>query len=277
VLFDRFCTQTGDTVTGPKRLRSKGQRRLFRWVPRAWSRLPLAWKDFNFMIGGRFGFLVRLALGFAIFFCVSWMIFGETRGYYYQSRWEIVGAIVLAISGMCAGLEVLLQAGRIFGVERKRQTLSSLAVLPWNTGKIIRQKVLGFLPCLFPWIILALAGAAVGWDSLSREIERDLNFADFEWAQNRDELAVIVYVFLQSVLLLAMVVWLSLVMRRGALPASIALATLWNIVFGVCVDAVPHRDEYIAIIVGILLTAPVLIIVCRGIYTRVRGAAAEDS
>ncbi len=277
LIFDRFCAQTGEVVTRPKRKHGQGQRHRFKWVPRTWSRLPLAWKDFHFMIGGRFGFFARLVLGAVIYICVAWMITRQTRSYYYQDRSEVIGTIVMAIAGLCAGLEVLLQTGRIFGVERRRQTLSSLVGLPWTTGKIIRQKVLGFLPCLLPWVILAGVGAAATWDSLTRELTRELAFSNFEWENERDEVAIAVYVFLQSILLLLSVVWLSLLLRRGALPAAIALATLWNIVFGVCVDAVPHRDEYIAVTVGIFLTVPVLILVSRGIYLRIQGAAAEDS
>jgi ABC-type transport system involved in multi-copper enzyme maturation permease subunit len=276
MIFDRFCAQTVDVAPRPKRRRREGQRHRWAWVTRTWSRLPVAWKDFHFMIGGRFGFYARLALAMAIFFTVSWMVFNATRGY-YGPRWEEVSAIIMAIAAFCAGLEVLLQAGRIFGVERRRQTLSSLVTLPWSTGKIIRQKVLGFLPCLAPWLILAIGGLALSWEPLMQELSREIERASFNWEHDRDELAACVYAFLQGVLLLVMVVWFSLLLRRGALPAAIAVATVWNIIFAICVDAVPSRDEYLAIVVGILLTLPVLVIACRGVYVRIPGAAAEDS
>jgi hypothetical protein len=133
------------------------------------------------------------------------------------------------------------------------------------------------LPCLLPWFILAGVGAAVTWEPLSHELSREFASSNFDWERERDDVALAVYIFLQSILWLLAVAWLSLVLRRGALPASIALATLWNIVFAVCVDAVPNRDEYIALAVGVFLTAPMLILVCRGIYLRIQSSAAEDS
>jgi ABC-type transport system involved in multi-copper enzyme maturation permease subunit len=275
MLFDRFCAQTVDVAPKPKRRRKEGQRHRLAWVTRTWTSLPLAWKDFHFMIGGRFGFYARIALAMAIFFAVCWMVFADNRG--FRGGWEQVSAIVMVLAGFCAGLEVLLQASRIFGVERRRQTLSSLATLPWTTGKIIRQKLLGFLPCIVPWVILAIGGASVAWESLVNEVARDIQFARFDWESDREDLAILVYVALQAVLLVMMVMWFSLILRRGALPAAIAVTTVWNVVFGVCVDAVPNRDEYLAVIVGILLTLPALAVAGRGVYTRIRGAAAEDA
>jgi len=191
--------------------------------------------------------------------------------------WQNVSAIVMVIAGLCAGMEVLLQAGRIFGLERRRQTLSSLAALPWTTGKLIRQKTLGCLPSLAPWFILAIGGLLLSWEWSVEEFSQEFSRTSFDWENAREGLAMIAYVPLQAALLVVTVVWFSLLLRRGALPAAIAVITVWNIVFGLCVDLMPNRDFYIAIFVGVFLTLPALVIACRGVYFRIPAAAAEDS
>jgi ABC-type transport system involved in multi-copper enzyme maturation permease subunit len=140
-LFDRFCKEAPEVV---RRARKKRNGKVRRWGPvgRSWSRLPLAWKDYHFMIGGISGFFLRLAFGVAIFGIVCWG-FTESELPHRERYWrEAICAVVLGCAAFCAGLELLLLCGRIFGSERQRQTLSSLVGLPWSTGKIIRQKIL---------------------------------------------------------------------------------------------------------------------------------------
>jgi hypothetical protein len=276
LIFDRCCSHAGESAPVIRKSRNGRPRRWAR-VTRAWSRLPLAWKDFHFMIGGRFGIYLRLFVA-AVIFCIGW--WAVSRLYrtstYYRHAWEEIAAILMFTAGCCAALEILLLAGRIFGSERRRLTLSSLVGLPWTTGKIIRQKVLGCLPVLLPWILLAFAGFWMVRDPLLRELARELDSAEWEWRRNREEIAATCYVGLQAVLALVLVAWLSLRLRRGALPAAAAILTVWNIVFAICVDEVHSRDEYLALSVGAFLSAPVVVLMMRAVYRRIQLAAAED-
>lgn len=273
LLFDRYCAQLVELAPKPKKKRREGQKHRWSWVTRTWSRRPLAWKDFHFMIGGRFGIYVRLVLGAIVFTGATWIVFGMGR---YWSGWEQVAGIILVVAGFSAGLELLLQAGRIFGVERKRQTLSSLAGLPWSTGKIIRQKMLGFLPAFIPWLLLALAGFALVWEPILAELQREFEYSAHRPENQREVLAIGAYVFMQGVGLVMLVAWLSLRMRRGALPVAIAICAVWNIIFGVCVDDLANENEFIGVMVGNFLTAPMLVLLGRGIYTGIENVAAES-
>jgi ABC-type transport system involved in multi-copper enzyme maturation permease subunit len=283
LLFDRFCKQAPEVAP---RVRKARNGKVRRWGPvgRSWMRFPLAWKDFHFMIGGRFGFFSRAALGATIFGAVCWYANSITR--YGQVEWAEAGAVVIACAGFCAGLELLLLSGRIFGSERQRQTLSSLVSLPWSTGKIIRQKILGCLPVFLPWLLLALAGLFLAWEQLVEEFEEAYNRGQFRynwsgewtlfWRQNREEMGAFFYVTLQALLLIVTIAWFSLRIRRGVLPASIAVVVVWNVIFGLCIDEMHSRDEYIGFFVGTALTLPVLILVGRAVYSRIQTAAAED-
>jgi ABC-type Na+ efflux pump permease subunit len=284
LLFDRFCKQAPEAAP---RVRKARNGRVRRWGPvgRSWKRLPLAWKDFHFMIGGRFGFFIRVALGAAIFGAIYWFT-TDSAARYGRVRWDEAGAVVIACAGFCAGLELLLLSGRILGSERQRQTLSSLVGLPWSTGKIIRQKILGCLPVFLPWLLLALAGLFLAWGPLVEEFEDAYNRGQFRynwsgewtlfWRQNREEIGAFFYVTLQALLLVVTIVWFSLRIRRGALPASIAVLVVWNVIFALCVDEMHSRDEYIGFFVGVALTLPVLILMGRSVYYRIQTAAAED-
>ena len=288
LLFDRFCRQAPEAAP---RVRKARNGKVRRWGPvgRSWSRFPLAWKDFHFMIGGWSGLFLRVLFGAAIFGIVCWIFLeSEPNRYYRPSHWrEEICAVVLGCAAFCAGLELLLLCGRIFGSERQRQTLASLVGLPWTTGKLIRQKILGSLPVFLPWVLLALVAITFAWDAIAEEFWSEYRqwetqeSGPFEWREfwrrNRDEIAACCYVFLQALLLLVTIAWFSLRIRRGALPASIAVLVVWNVIFAVCVDEMDsHDDEYIALFVGVALTLPVLILMCRAVYHRIQTVAAEE-
>jgi len=226
-----------------------------------------------------------LGLGVAIFGAISWLTTDNARRYGHI-HWEVLGSMVIVCAGFCAGAELLILSGRILGSERQRQTLASLVGLPWSTGKIIRQKILGCLPVFLPWLLLALAGLFLVWEPLVEEFTDAYYRGQFRynwsgewnkfWRQNREEMGAGFYVVLQALLLIVTIVWFSLRIRRGALPASIAVLVVWNVIFALCIDEMHSQDEYIGLFVGVALTFPALTLMCRAVYLRVQTAAAED-
>jgi hypothetical protein len=94
--------------------------------------------------------------------------------------------------------------------------------------------------------------------------------------RKREEIAAFCYVGLQALLLMVMIAWFSLRIRRGALPAAIAVLSVWNVLFALFVDEMHSQDEFVGLGVGIGLTFPVLFLMCRAVYYRVQTAAAED-
>lgn len=277
LLFDRYCARVVDVAPKPKRKPKEGKRHRWGWVTRTWTRFPLAWKDFHFLVGGRLAFYIRLVCAFGATVAVILYGIHRRRNYSYNFDTEDVGAVMLVIAGWCAALEIILLASRIFGVERRRQTLSSLVGLPWTTGKLIRQKLLGVLPALAPWMILAMAGAFLCWDMLAGEIRREFGSPWRSPEMVRDMWTISAYFLLQGIILILLVTWFSLKLRRGGLPAAIAISALWNILFGITVDAAPRRDEFIVFAVGDMLSLLALALLARSIYNRIPAVASEES
>ena len=275
LLFDRYCSRIADLAPTTRKNR-RGKVRRWARVPRPWRHVPLAWKDFHFMIGGRFGLYLRLVLAGALFGGVCWLVLGSSEFQHAVRHREVIASITLFLAGCCAATEILLITGRMFGTERKRQTLSSLVTLPWTVGKIIRQKVLGCLPVLLPWLLLAITALVGAWDLILNELASEFRDQEWNWLALRDPISAICYVFLQAVLFLLTIAWLSLKLRRGALPVAIALITIWNIIFGLCVDETHSRNVYIIFFVGAYLTIPAVVFVAFSFYNRIQTAAAED-
>ncbi len=300
LIFDRYCA-TAEAAPGRVKKTKNGKPRRWAYVSRPWQRLPLAWKDFNFMAGGRFGFYFRLFMAGLILLgaCgIAWSSYqrqlewatnyGNSEGSYYSKAsvdarfWEQLSGISIVLAGWIAGLEVLLIAGRIFGAERRNLTLSSLVALPWSVGKIIRQKILGCLAVLLPWIILAAVGLSFNYRQIWEEIIREItNLTTFdEWGNYYllTAIGVVCYVCTQALLSLTVLVWFSLRIRRGALPATIATMTVVNVLGAVCLDSLnlDRRGEMLSAYIGFILTLITLIAMCRKTHRRIQLAAAED-
>lgn len=278
LLFDRYCARVVDVAPKPKRKPKEGKRHRWGWVTRTWTRFPLAWKDFHFLVGGRLAFYIRLFCAFGATIAVLWYGNRRRSNYsFYHMSMEDMGAVMLVIAGWCAALELLLLASRIFGVERRRQTLSSLVSLPWSTGKLIRQKLLGVLPALAPWVLLAMVGSLMCWDMLVREIRQEFWSPWRSPEMVRDMLSICAYFLLQGLMLILLVTWFSLKLSRGGLPAAIAVSALWNILFGVTVDAARRRDQFIVFSVGDMLSLLAVVLIARSIYYRIPAVASEES
>ncbi len=273
-LFTPCCADAGDTAGRPRKKKngSLKPRRLSIGRPK---QRPLVWKDWNFMIGGKPGFLLRLALAAAIYcgtYLLNHQIYVRYPSYIHEEyHWRQTSEMTLAFACMCAGLDLLLVTGRIFGVEYRQQTLSSLVALPIKAGRIIRHKILGCLPIFIPWLLLAMLGFAVHPRNLLYEFTEDT------FHMRSEELAATLYVGTQSLLLLTTIVWFSLKIRRGALPAAIAIIGGWNIVFGLFADTATREEQAILLILGVTGTVMALAWMFYAVHQRIQAAAAEDS
>ena len=301
-IFDRYCA-TEEEATARVKKAKNGKPRRWSKVSRPWKNLPLAWKDFNFMAGGRFGFYLRLFMAGLILlgaYGIAWSNYrrelewaashGETSGHYYSSKvsidayfWIQLSGISIVLAGWIAALEILLITGRIFGAERRNLTLSSLIALPWSVGKIVRQKILGCLAVLLPWLILATIGVALNFNKILEGIRWEFtSLMKFdEWQDKRrliTAIGAICYFCTQALLSLTVLVWFSLRIRRGALPATIATMTVANVLFFVCLESLnlDREGEMLSAYVGFILSLVALIAMCRKTHHRIELAAAED-
>jgi hypothetical protein len=289
MLFDRLCSDTGETVHRMSRKRKNGRPRRWTHVTRPWTRFPLAWKDFFFSSGGRIGFYVRFALVAALFVTAAALVFRpleQNRSFYSYRGWREVGEIGAIFAMIGAGIELLLIAGRIFGTERRLQTLSSLVTLPWSVGKIIRQKLFGALPVLLPWMMLGGLSLYFAFEGVWEDVALGLRefFEHFNWERYGDDLMIPIYVSLQAVVAPMLIAWLSLRMKRGALPTGIVILVIWNVLFAIMVDetnlwamGVSRRfAEVMALFVGCAISLIAIVLVGFRIYRGVPRAAADE-
>ena len=176
---------------------------------------PLAWKGFYFLVGGRVGFGVRLALVIVLGVVAAWAEggFGRTVGFK-----ETLHALVIVPLALIP-LESLLQVARAFHAEVQDQTLSSLAVLPPHRHPWLAGLVYGGMTAALPYGIVWVVAAAL----------HTLLLGDPVTPLSYGSAAACVYSF--AFLLGHLVAWLSI--RHGLGAVAIAIAAAAGLVFGV--------------------------------------------
>ncbi len=220
-VFELFCNEQHEAAQ-PRSLLARRTSKLRRLgAGRAWQH-ALAWKDFYFLTGGKGWMAIKfllyalpLALMVAMQLRLSFSPSVNVKAFGYFTLWV---SIVIA----CAELAFI--AASVFRQERQWKTLSSLAVLPMNMRQIAYQKILGCLPALIP----ALCYIALGLVCVSEDFA---NFTPKHWTL--DAVTGVGYVAAQYILFLHVVAVLSLYLRRGALPAAIAIHFVWNMLVGI--------------------------------------------
>jgi hypothetical protein len=173
---------------------------------RAWSN-ALAWKDFHFLSGGRPALIGRtLVMGLvpAVAFLVA---------HFSRSRMnsEDLGGVIVTVVLVAAFLEMLVMSARLFGEERKWQTLAAVMTLPIAPGGVALRKALGYALGLLPYAAWFIAGAILMGDAFGRAVGDVVSDA---WS----------WFFLAYVLLLFHIVaYISLILRRGAILLGFAI------------------------------------------------------
>ena len=266
LVFDRFCAGEGEITTS--RRRKKGWWNFARSRPSC-SR-SIAWKDFHFLSGGWRGMAIRTAICALIFFGVysyfRWVEHADPSHPYF---WRYTGGVTIGYAAMTFALDASLTASRIFGDERRQLTLGSLAALPKTTGFLIRQKTLGCLPSLLPYI--ALFSIALWLRSLSSTNN------DYEWISlSRNDRTIIFYIVSQSLLLPILIANLSLRIRRGAMPAGIAIVVALYILTAVTLDSSIGFGKREKLAIASIISLVLAVILAVGVYRRIPAAAAAE-
>jgi hypothetical protein len=268
LVFEWFCSEQGEAAPGRAVLRNKGRSAL--GAPgRAWSE-ALAWKDFHFLTGGKvwmavkFGFYALPLLGVALI----------PRYWWRTTSFEALGYFTIWLMLLIACLELAFMAASIFRQERKWKTLSSLAMLPMSTRRMAYQKLLGCIPALIPAAFYFTFGVICVSDDLLAWL-RDLWRGDRYHFFEGDLFLGIAYAFFQGVLFLHLVVWLSLYLKRGALPLAIAIHFVAHMFLGIVMGAV-MRDGQAMLFVLALMSAAASAVLHVLIGGRLEDLAAED-
>lgn len=226
-LFGRFCSGSAESVPGRKKGKTGGKSlRIPR--PGSWA---IAWKDFWFLIGGRRGLIYRfIGYGVLVFGFAKMML---SNNPFMQSK-DVAGMMIwIAFFGL--GIELQLGAARIFGIERKGLTLSSLVTMPVPLGRIVRQKVIGCLASLIPGMCFVALGLAMNPEYVDAFLKTMSRGGEDFW--------VFVYVISSTIAMPLLICWLSLKMRRGALASGIAIGVIWNVLFGMVMSNVRRYDS----------------------------------
>jgi ABC-type transport system involved in multi-copper enzyme maturation permease subunit len=180
-------------------------------------RNPLAWKDFNFMAGGR----VSLAVKFAAYgFLIGFIAFlSHTFG---RTAWrESFSTTAMVLMGIFGVVETVHQAGRIFAAERQWGTLSGLMVLPMSTARIAYSKALGCALGLIPAALWFLAGMLLVPEPLS-----------VDSAEIPRILFVVASVLVEALLVAHLVAWFSILVRHGGTLLALGVYFVGNMFFG---------------------------------------------
>jgi len=269
-LFDRCCATAGETI-GLRRRRSAAAfstSRLLRGRPSI--RRPLAWKDFHFMIGGWRGLGIRtLFAGIAFLGIYAWarLEYGVDQAF-RVFFWREVGRTTALVATFAFAGELALTASNIFGDERRKLTLGGLAGIPCTIGWLIRQKVFGCLPVLVPSVMLFAIGFLLNTES-QPESYGPIRIGE------RDAV-VLLYFFVQLLLLPVLVADLSLRIRRGAMPAGIAILVAGNILTAVLMIAVGGSNELDMLLFAAVAAFVIAIVLAADVCRRIPRAAAAE-
>ena len=280
MFFDLFCAKSaGDEMTGKGR--RVPRRGVWQIRSRPSAKRALAWKDFYFLSGGlrglfrRFMLCVLIAAGALLY--ARWRqaeldLFTSRMAISYPSGrqdifGEVSGDVMSTFAVALFAIETLLIASRIFGEERRDLTLGSLVTLPRTTGWLIRQKLLGYFPAVIPSLILWEIGLWVGfrghgspsaWLILSR-----LDAPEF------------CYLLIQALLLFALIAFLSLRIRRGALPSSIAIVITINVLTVVAITVSQIDSQNVLLLMTAVCAPAVPLLILKTYRAIPRAGAAE--
>jgi ABC-type transport system involved in multi-copper enzyme maturation permease subunit len=196
--------------------------RLKRFAPhRAWLVSAVAWKDFHFLYGGWIMLLVRWIGYCAISLAVG--IYGASGG---QGLTDAGAAIVWTMFAALS-VELCIVGSRILRTELRDKTLVGLAGLPLSMQHVMMMKLDGARRSLLPafaWMCVGFAlmiGNAL-WEGLGKNNLSHFNIFGM--------LIGLAYLASQVWLLAHLAAHFSLKFKWGALPISIGIVFLANIV-----------------------------------------------
>jgi hypothetical protein len=190
---------------------------------RAWSSCAVAWKDFNLVAGGRSTLLIKLVTYGALFafaFALNAYMQGLQMSFIdWSDTFKFMGASTMVIATLAFVVEMSLYCNRMFHQELKANTFTTLLMLPLSVPRLIAEKAAGTLLALIPCITMFLVGLAL----ISLEPAKDPTptyIAEIIFTSGFLTTALVVVFFWH------LIVYLSLVLKWGALVASIACMLL---------------------------------------------------
>lgn len=254
--FDPF-TREQVTAAPPRGLLTRRIGRLSALgAGRAWTN-ALAWKDFNFMSGGKVAFLARLVLVGLIPAVVVTCI-ASSGG---NPSKEDIGATFLWVSLLLLFLELVALSGRIFGEERKWQTLSAIVVLPYTPRQIVWRKALGCGLGLLPYAVWILVGAVLAGHGFAKFLGEAVKEVGF-W-----------FFLAYFLLFFHLIAYISLIIKRGAVLLAFAICFFGGQFLAIPISLMAFAGG-VNVVFTVLLVATIVLILLlqRGIARRLMRA-----
>ncbi|MEA3212915.1 MAG: hypothetical protein QOE70_5972 [Chthoniobacter sp.] len=217
LLFERCCAGEPGGETGI--LRESARRR---FPPgRVWRR-AIVWKDFHFIHGGRFVAGAKY-LGYPLLLFATF--FFHFDSFSIPETVTECGTFLVWVAGSIFTFELGFAASRLFRVETRDRTWSSLALLPLSADALHRVKLAACYQALFPSVLTVAIGMLIAF------------CGSVMTSQSGEEVVAVmllslVFVGMHCVLFFYLVAWLSLFLPRGALPLGIALIFLFDLLGG---------------------------------------------
>ena len=221
-VFDVFCNEQPDAAPTRGLLFKSGKRiRIF--SPGRARAGALRWKDFHFLGGGHAGVFGKFIAYGGLLGSVAW---SQDKFSSRGVNWVDMGYIAMWTMFLAFTFELAFIAARVFRQERMWKTWSSLAMLPMSTQRIAYQKILGCLIATWPAVLFFAIGAGFVVDDWSKTIGQMFFNANragssFEWVA----ISGFLFGILQTIFFYHLVADLSLRLKWGALPLSLAI--LW--------------------------------------------------
>jgi ABC-type transport system involved in multi-copper enzyme maturation permease subunit len=212
LVFDR-CTREEKDAASPRQWLTRNPPRRSRIPPHLVGLRAISWKDFTFISGGRLGLCLKFgALVFVVALC-NFMALQFGTGASITRAFE--GALLIWISLVLTAVFLAVESARIFREEIRWKTLSSLVALPISVRELAYRKVAGALAGTLP----LLAGFVLGVLLVPDAVGKFLN----DIFSEPIAFGMVTVAILQYILFLHLTAFLSLVIKRGALPLAIAI------------------------------------------------------
>jgi len=185
---------------------------------------------------------------------------------------EFEGTLLIWISLATTAVFLALDAGRIFRDEIRWKTLSSLVMLPVSVPELAYRKVAGTLAGTLP----LLAGFVLGVLLVPDDVGKFLD----DMFSEPVGVGVFIVIILQFILFLHLTAFLSLIIKRGALPLAIAIQylggsffmTFLTILFSAGGSSGPGAICFLTGLICVAMT----VVLHRAIGLRLARAAAEE-
>ncbi|HWD91790.1 MAG TPA: ABC transporter permease [Verrucomicrobiae bacterium] len=275
VLFFLLAWLLFDPCTREEKDAAPARRWFWRRTSRP-SRIPqrligigaISWKDFTFISGGRIGLLLKFTIvGLLIALC-NYVAYENDS----KITLEFEGGTLIWISLITTAVWLALEASRVFKDEVRWKTLSSLMTLPFSVTHLAYRKVIGVLMGTLPLLAFFIVGVVL--------VPNDVGDFLANVFSHPQTFGMMLVAFFQYILFLHLTAYLSLVLKRGALPIAVAIQYLGGSFFlgfmSVFFFAIGNRTAevipFFIILICIFLTG----MLHRAIGVRLVRAAAEE-